>query len=829
MNKSIWIIIVLFLISNVLTTNLNKECCFSTNSYRYDNWVILTDFYQFDQLNFNCNQPIDMSNWELKPTSKTLILDDSLKINNLSIRIDDQSDFSIVLNNFYGFDLSANPFRYLNLINFEFKYIFWMFKNSNFDFFYKNTSLNGKCDFFMSTNREFFHESLFQKFKLLFLGDSVKFSGTTCPIIFNNTQITYFSIDKISNSFIEKNHLEFQIMHLNASRYFKCSILHLNVDLYHHDLNSKLLNVNIFQNTLVLDLNGVINLIQEDVFKSFKKLKIIRLRTQKVKKVFVENNKWLEYLNYDVNSNNGNSDKILILIIFQTFPNYEFYNYNDEDFCYFKDFPHHRKVLPELLPNAKSRCSCTEVFLIQYSIIFSRLIEYYIGNIPYAHYSYMQYYSDELKNNFTKCHKNNYTELKEKCDFANKIKRCKIETSNNFENSKAYFYIYDWHKLADITRFIFTIYINLILSIFGLLINGLIVLVLSNTKIMKDKMYFYLKINAIFNSLHILCLLVELISKDFEYSDFVDNFKVRFQNAHSKEINYIRLIFVTLIGNSVRTCSNIAHLSFTFSRYITVTEKRTWILNKFKNMKTAVYLLITVGFSFALNLHLFFEFEIEHNKLNTMNKEINLKNFSLYYKQDLSDDYKEHFSRNEYLFLNILQYIRIFFSELFYLISSTVLDLYLYSYVKLKMKEKRKLNTNRAAINLVGNLLANNFVLAYSNKSKNLQSSQKRISQMILFNGLNYMFFRFPFILISFYGFIFRYDNIANKYKPDLVSYLICKRFRFCLALEEVFYSVYLISYLVHFLIFRSLDKNFEESFKIIKQKTKKKLKALFM
>jgi hypothetical protein len=120
-------------------------------------------------------------------------------------------------------------------------------------------------------------------------------------------------------------------MHLNASRYFKCSILHLNVDLYHHDLNSKLLNVNIFQNTLVLDLNGVINLIQEDVFKSFKKLKIIRLRTQKVKKVFVENNKWLEYLNYDVNSNNGNSDKILILIIFQTFPNYEFYNYNDEE------------------------------------------------------------------------------------------------------------------------------------------------------------------------------------------------------------------------------------------------------------------------------------------------------------------------------------------------------------------------------------------------------------------------------------------------------------------------------------------------------------------
>ena len=156
MNTFISLITLLSLIGSVLNNTLNKECCFSTNSYRYDGWVILTDFDDFNQLNFNCNELINMSNWELKPTSKNLILDESLKINDLSIRVDDQKDFSIVLNNLNGFDLTANPFRNMNLINFVFKYVFWMIKDSNFDFFYKNISVNERCDYFMSENNEIF-------------------------------------------------------------------------------------------------------------------------------------------------------------------------------------------------------------------------------------------------------------------------------------------------------------------------------------------------------------------------------------------------------------------------------------------------------------------------------------------------------------------------------------------------------------------------------------------------------------------------------------------------------------------------------------------------
>ena len=47
--------------------------------------MILTDFNNFNQLNFDCENPINMTILTIHP-SKKIILDDSLKFNQIKIR-----------------------------------------------------------------------------------------------------------------------------------------------------------------------------------------------------------------------------------------------------------------------------------------------------------------------------------------------------------------------------------------------------------------------------------------------------------------------------------------------------------------------------------------------------------------------------------------------------------------------------------------------------------------------------------------------------------------------------------------------------------------------
>ncbi len=89
---------------------------------------------------------------------------------------------------------------------------------------------------------------------------------------------------------------------------------------------------------------------------------------------------------------------------------------------------------------------------------------------------------------------------------------------------------------------------------------------------------------------------------------------------------------------------------------------------------------------------------------------------------------------------------------------------------------------------------------------------------MIILNGINFLIFRLPMAVLSFYGFIFRYDYQEKVHKPDLTMYLICRYFKFCRSLNEFFYFIYLNSFIIQFFIFYKLDKNFKKGLKSIKR-----------
>ena len=63
-------------------------------------------------MNFDCENPINMTILTIHP-SKKIILDDSLKFNQIKIN-PIQENFMISLKNFYGFELSTNPFENIN-------------------------------------------------------------------------------------------------------------------------------------------------------------------------------------------------------------------------------------------------------------------------------------------------------------------------------------------------------------------------------------------------------------------------------------------------------------------------------------------------------------------------------------------------------------------------------------------------------------------------------------------------------------------------------------------------------------------------------------------
>ena len=130
-----------------------------------------------------------------------------------------------------------------------------------------------------------------QKTLILRLNKRTIYSLKTCPYVFRNTLIKLISIEQISSSFINTNILSFlnkEIVDLNSR------IFQLNIYLYHIYMDEKLLNKHVFKYLTVLDLNGVIENIQPDLFKSLENIRFIRLRTQNVQNLFNKNNKWIQ-------------------------------------------------------------------------------------------------------------------------------------------------------------------------------------------------------------------------------------------------------------------------------------------------------------------------------------------------------------------------------------------------------------------------------------------------------------------------------------------------------------------------------------------------------
>ena len=246
----------------------------------------------------------------------------------------------------------------------------------------------------------------FKDIHYLFLLQSVSYSNPICPLVFSKTRILVFDIQRLTNTFVNKNILTFfQINNSNSffsttSNHIDSKIHILKMNGYQFELNKAFLNELVFQNLEFFDYFGKINRIEADIFKSFAKLKAIRLAVQHLSALFHRDIKWLILLNEKtlidlkqplpapVVKKNGKAN-FMILIIHQTLLNINLYRYPNEDICLFKHFPHKNFVLPLLNPESILECTCTHLFLIQYAYSLKNFIIDYTINYP-VNYFYFE-------------------------------------------------------------------------------------------------------------------------------------------------------------------------------------------------------------------------------------------------------------------------------------------------------------------------------------------------------------------------------------------------------------------------------------------------------
>ncbi len=334
----ILILILLILIQDKAVLNL-KSCNLNLhNAYLQ----IVENIQNFSELNFtNCNNKLTKNVLIIFPKKK-LLLDNSLNFKQISL-YSKQLPLFVMFRNLKGFDLESNPFKTLTFIdsrtNKTSSSFFFILQDTFFDFYFRNELVN----------HEICNKNLIEKLKnqvnfftwiygLDAASPDVIYHENICPLVFAKSRINYLLLSS-TNSLFVKNSLTFSNVSDDLAMYINPVIFDLDLRLYHIDLNEKLLNKHVFKNLVRFTLNGIINSINDDLFKSFDYLKLLQIKMENIQNIFHKKNKWLQYLNNKVYVNDlsikYNFQKTFGLIIEQTHFNHSYYNFPDEDFCYF--------------------------------------------------------------------------------------------------------------------------------------------------------------------------------------------------------------------------------------------------------------------------------------------------------------------------------------------------------------------------------------------------------------------------------------------------------------------------------------------------------------
>jgi hypothetical protein len=525
-----------------------NECMSWKKSHIYEemNYMLVYNFYSFKDLENECNQSYTSNSTVIEFLPKIpnkLILNEAFRVKSLANTLKHLE--ACILLDFKGVQIGfARVGKRSYLMSRDYMVgsrLLMAFSQLEFylDDDERATPLSQhECtwSFFNRTN-----DFIFSKF-LTIQFINVKYPSFICPFVFRHLFLKVIRFGSISNSLLNRNRLNFLDIDEDDSRHFNSikaqGLEACTFNLVYDAFDKRLMNKFLFENLTLLVITGIVDRVDEEIFKSLKMLTKVFFSLDNLGDFFHQenSNKWMRYLNDDVRVNLENftdiEEKILKnkLMIISFDPNKALrsfnrvYTYPDEDFCLFKHFPHRNLVTPKLVIKAQFECTCTFKFLIRYNWILSKYERMLDLNQSYeldfneknSNYVYNYVYLNDFNETEEYCstHLKNYSTTL-KCDFEKMLEKCNfshdstvtVSNSFRFNSDPDVLYFIKWFQL------IFTIILQPILCLIGIFFNLIVILVVKsrmNGNLFKDKMYSFIVVNAVFNIAYCLIMILKV-------------------------------------------------------------------------------------------------------------------------------------------------------------------------------------------------------------------------------------------------------------------------------------------------------------------------------
>ena len=396
-----------FVIKLLLIDFLVFICFVSSAEYcKYDEEDKYLNCYNFTTLD-ELTEDLESINAEkgikkirFSPKSLLKLDKDSIQLKSIEDFFDD--NYEVILENIDGFEFNFNPFDRVKT-----KALKLELNNVKISFFDKqdiDISANCTLDIFKIDSQL----PLFSIFEIIHLNQNINYENPICPVLFKRSSTKKLIVNDAKNKF------EFtRLIPSNLNRTLKSNsiieyeLLNLDAD----KLDETILTEELFTNLEKFKLTESSEStessfveISSKFFINYKKLTELYLEIQDFESFYKTSFEWITNLN----SGNDNQNKQFKLILKDN--NKSPYEYNDDDFCVFSQFPHDKNVFPIIKYSQNydyENCSCTLLWL----------------NKNYESFSDQSVYS-ENDTAISVCLKD-FKELYQQCNMTSKLDSCR--------------------------------------------------------------------------------------------------------------------------------------------------------------------------------------------------------------------------------------------------------------------------------------------------------------------------------------------------------------------------------------------------------------------
>nr|QVK45983.1 G protein-coupled receptor [Proales similis] len=772
-NGSLMFIITIIFWKLVLSLAGGKCRITSNSKYlrAYCNEVALQDInMKLFNINYNVTDDLFIKTLSIQSESKSLSISSELRLNSFTFK----EKFELYLMGFESIQLDFNlQFIYEKTASgWKYLWLLYYFQYSNFRIEYRNRK-NLPCE--LSILRNLTENALAPKLRGDFhLFTGVKYEENTCSVILSRADLDYLKINGLVESLIERNILGFDNLtdggKLPPLRHRITNLQLRNV--YRVRLSTRIFSLQVMSTIYLMQsvlIDGVVSEVEPGLLRfayAYEySLNIINLR-----EFLVNNPRWIVNINlrklnctvYLKQRSDDNDDGLPSAI--ERFIKYKF---DDEDFCAFRYYPVKNQRIQFIVTGLNiSRTTCPLQFLLRK--------ECEVGS------------SIDAANKSFCC---NTTEMLERCDIQNVT-----QTSSRVDKFTS---IYDHIFRIELAKFIFAILLHPIACLLGFLFNCLSAWVIKqmnkdggrgkhqgqkNAADRQEKLFGYFFFNALFSAGFCLVSVPELLTRC-----------VRFNGIYCSPFiatDWVRVYYlagIVLVGNVCKLGANLTQCSFTLYRFFINTDdgKSKW-RSKFLKARprnvASVFLVIAIVITLP---QMFF------NEGYTIKSITGMKGFDMFL-------YDHHDSRNfeSSPALIAIYVLNLVFNELLSTCFNLVVDLKLLSFVRAVARDQKS--------------------LASAHKNKEKEEVEKRLSKMIIFNGILSIVFKTPQMVISL---VKTSEFISKLFKDDLLTNSWCM-FAYayfdsiCLNLLSIVQSLASFAFSLNFFLFYFLNSPFNSQAK---------------